>query len=595
MCGIAGIFQSEPAPMKAALEKLRAALRHRGPDDEGQWLSPCGMAGLAHTRLAVLDLSPAGHQPMITADGRFAIVFNGEIYNFRELRAELEGAGAEFRTRSDTEVLLRLYEREGAPMVRCLRGMFALAIWDEAERTAFLARDPFGIKPLYYSHQAGRLAFASEVRALQSAGLADSSLDAAAMMRYLESGSVAEPATLLKEVRALPAGHSMIWKAGAPRMECHWRPVFSPGPMSAAEAAEKTRAALLDSLDHHFVSDVPVGLFLSGGVDSTLLAVLAREQGRAGLESFSIGVDDARLDESSVAARTAAHLGLRHHELRLNAAGMAESFPRFLRHMDQPGIDGFNTFMVSGFARAQGMKVVLSGLGGDEIFGGYASFEKVPRLAHATSWLRRLPGSVPLGRWMEHSMPRANLRRAGDLLQRGPGMTEAWRVFRGIFPRAQARRLTALYSGCDEASLTPEPALAADTLDERDQVSLLEMTLYMRNQLLKDSDVMSMAHGLELRVPLVDRALFESVASIPADLRLRAGKQLLLDAVPGIPDWVAGQPKRGFLFPYEKWLAADWGGAFQQARADIRDPRAPWYQQWCVFMLRQWLEKNAAS
>jgi asparagine synthase (glutamine-hydrolysing) len=589
MCGIAGILNREPAPCALALEKLRTALRHRGPDDEGLWLSPGGRAGLAHTRLAVLDLSPAGRQPMALPGGRFVIVFNGEIYNFRELRAGLEAGGMEFRTRSDTEVLLRLYEREGPAMVDRLRGMFALAIWDELEQSAFLARDPLGIKPLYYSCQGGRLAFASELRALRHAGLAGDRLDAAAMRRFLESGSVAEPATLLAEVRCLPAGHGLVWKDGTVREQTYWRPVFTPRAMSAAEAAQRTRAALLDSLEQHFVSDVPVGLFLSGGMDSTLLAALAYRQGRAGMESFSVGVDDPGLDESSLAARTAAHFGLRHHELRLDAAGLAERFPDFLAHMDQPSVDGFNTFVVAGLARSHGMKVVLSGLGGDELFGGYASFTQVPRLARLAGLLRPLPGAAALGRWMGRRLPRAPLRRAGDLLQGGGGLPEAWRVFRGIFPRAEARRLAARFAGCTEADTGEEVPEATAVGDPRDQVSLLELTRYMRHQLLKDSDVMSMAHGLELRVPLVDRVLLESVGSIPADLRLRAGKRLLLDAVPEIPEWIVRQPKRGFLFPYERWLAADWGDAFAEARADLADPRAPWYQLWSVFMLRQWL------
>lgn len=588
MCGIAGILNHEPAPCALALEKLQAALRHRGPDDAGLWLSPTGRAGLAHTRLAVLDLSPAGHQPM-RADGH-VIVFNGEIYNFRALRAELEATGVGFHTRSDTEVLLRLYQREGPAMLGRLRGMFALAIWDEQAQSAFLARDAFGIKPLYYSLHGGRLAFASEVRALRQAGLASDTPDAAAIQRYLESGSVAEPATLLRDVRCLPAGHHLVWQEGRVREQAWWRPTFAPQAMTAQEAAERTRAALVDSVQSHFVSDVPVGLFLSGGIDSTLLAALARAGGHGGLESFSIGVDAARLDESDVAARTAAHFGLRHHLRRLDAAGMAARFPEFLARLDQPSVDGFNSFVVAGFAREQGMKVVLSGLGGDELFGGYPSFQAVPRLARLADLTRHLPGARELGRRVESAPLPPRLRRIGDLLQRGPGLAEAWRVFRGIFPRAEARRLAARFAGCAESALPPaEPAPAAAAEDPRDQVSLLEATGYMRHQLLKDSDVMSMAHGLELRVPLVDRVLFESIAVIPADLRLRAGKRLLLEAVPEIPAWVAGAPKRGFLFPYQEWLAADWGGSFAEARAELADPRAPWYQLWCVFMLRQWL------
>jgi len=527
---------------------------------------------------------------MASADGALTITFNGEIYNFRELRTELESEGVVFRTRTDTEVLLRLYERDGQAMVNRLRGMFAFAIWDAARQCAFMARDPLGIKPLYYSTRGGRLAFASEVRALQQAGLAGSDLDADALMRFFESGSVSEPRTLLRDVRCLPAGHSLTWQAGRCEEIRYWQVHFESAPVE--DAAGITRAALLDSVRHHFISDVPVGLFLSGGVDSTALAALALETGMSDLQTFSIGVDDAGLDESGVAARTARHFGTRHHELRLDAAAMAESFPRFLARMDQPSIDGFNTFTVAGFARAQGMKVVLSGLGGDEMFGGYPSFQKVPRLARAARLFRRVPGSSLAGALMERHMPRLPLRRVGSLLQREPTLLNAWGAFRGIFTRRTARTLAARYAGCAEKEVAGQEDMILPAGTELDQVSACELGLYMRNQLLKDSDVMSMSHGLELRVPLVDRALFEAVSRIPAATRLRAGKRLLLEAVPAVPDWVANAPKRGFLFPYQKWLSAEWGAAFAGVTARIPDKRPTWYQRWSVFMLERWMERS---
>jgi asparagine synthase (glutamine-hydrolysing) len=596
MCGIAGIFASQMADgerLDAALAKLQQALRHRGPDDEGRWRSPGGTARLVHTRLSILDLSAAGHQPMVSADGNIGIVFNGEIYNFRELRAELERDGTVFHTRSDTEVLLRLYEREGRGMVGRLRGMFAFAIWDEQEGRAFLARDPLGIKPLYYTQSDGMLAFASELGALQKAGLAGGDLDAGALMRYFESGSVAEPHTLLKDVRCLQAGHTLTWwRDGLVETSRFWTLSFGRETMTEEAAAGLTRDALLDSVRHHFVSDVPVGVFLSGGIDSTAVLALSVAAGQQDLATFSIGVDDPGLDESSAAARTAAHFGTRHHELRLDAAAMSASFPKFLECMDQPGIDGFNTYTVAGFARSHGMKVVLSGLGGDELFGGYPSFQKVPALARMARVAHAVPGSPSLGRWMERGMPKLPLRRVGTLLQREPTLFNAWRAFRGIFTRRDALVLAARYAGTSPRKIIDQEEFQIPEGDPRDQVSALEMSLYMRNQLLKDSDVMSMAHGLELRVPLVDRALFEAVARIPAALRLQKGKRLLVKAVPEMPDWIARAPKRGFLFPYQKWLATDWGAAFKDVSARLPSTRPNWYQLWCVFMLERWLERT---
>lgn len=593
MCGIAGILSREPGDRDTELRALQVALHHRGPDDQGLWQSTCGQAGLVHTRLAILDLSAAGHQPMLSADGRYALVFNGEIYNFHELRAELEREGVRFQTHTDTEVLLHLYARDGTAMLKRLRGMFVFCLWDSREQVAFLARDPLGIKPLYYADQGARLVFASELQALQKAGLASSSLNAGALMRFFSSGSVAEPDTLLKDVQCLPAGHTLVWKAGAVECRGYWQPSFGSDAMELGEAVSLTRAALLDSVQHHFVSDVPVGVFLSGGIDSTVLAALALKTGVKDLRTFSIGVDDEALDESDIAARTAQHLGTRHHVLKLNAQRAAESFPRFLSHMDQPSIDGFNTFTVAGFAREQGMKVVLSGLGGDELFGGYPSFQKVPQLA---KWARRATvvpsvGGI-VGNVMERTMPRLPLRRVGSLLQQDPTLLNSWRAFRGLFTRRDARSLAARYAGCRESEVMEARDLPLPPGTDLDQVSACELTLYMRNQLLKDSDVMSMAHGLELRVPLVDRVLFETVSQIPSSLRLRAGKQLLLEAVPEVPSWVAHQGKRGFLFPYEKWLGPDWGADFAAVSSRIPDAKPTWYQRWSVFMLERWLEKR---
>lgn len=592
MCGIAGQFGMRDADFAS---KALKALRHRGPDGEGVWLSPGGQAGLAHTRLAILDLSQGGHQPMLSADGNLAIVFNGEIYNFRELRAELESEGVVFRSHSDTEVLLHLYQRHGAAMVERLRGMFAFCIWSEREQSAFLARDPLGIKPLYYGLGGdGRLVFASELKALRRTGLVASALDAGALTAYFETGSVPEPLTLLKGARCLEAGHWLQWQGGKLQKHCYWKLKFEVvTEPSVPDAAAMVRSALLDSVEHHFVSDVPVGLFLSGGVDSTALLALAHQSGRRELSTFSIGVDDAGLDESRVAARTAEHFGARHHELRLNASALGEEFPRFLSHMDQPGIDGFNTFTVAGFARQHGMKVVLSGLGGDEMFGGYPSFQRVPRLAAAARLAHRLGVAGLAGPLMEKHLRSLPLRRVGSLLQREPTIPHAYRAFRGIFTRRVARELAGRYAGCAVDDVPDDPVFGDVPAgnEEKDQVSACELSLYMRNQLLKDSDVMSMAHGLELRVPLVDRVLFECVSHIPAAQRLRPGKSLLLEAVPEVPEWVARQPKRGFLFPFEKWLSSEWGAAFADVTRRLPEKHPTWYQRWSAFMLERWLER----
>lgn len=593
MCGIAGIIESTglTSELENALGTMQETIRRRGPDDQGIWFSRNRTTCLTHTRLSILDLSPAGHQPMISPDGNLAITFNGEIYNFRELRAAMESSGIQFKTQSDTEVLLRLYEREGAAMVKKLRGMFAFAIWDEREQSCFLVRDPLGIKPLYYSTAGGRLAFASELRALTKARLTSRELDSGALMRFFKTGSVAEPQTLLRDVFCLEAGHTLTWKAGRLDKQSYWHIEFDTSECSRESAAATVREALLDSVRAHFVSDVPVGIFLSGGIDSTALVALAREIGQKDISTFSIGVDDGDLDESSIARRSADHFGTDHHEMHLTGEIAEKSFAEFLACMDQPSIDGLNTFTVSAFARRNNMKVVLSGLGGDEMFGGYPSFQQVPKLAGYGMIAHKIPFAANLaGKILERASPSHRGRRFGTFLQQEPTIANAYRTFRGIFSQYEAQVLSSTYTGAPAADIHAAPAPDTHAKDELDAVSECELSLYMRNQLLKDSDVMSMAHGLELRVPFVDRVLFEKVSRIPASLRLRQGKQMLLDAVPEVPEWVANQPKRGFVFPFEKWLGAKWGEAFLESTAKIPFANPTWYQRWSVFMLTLWLQ-----
>ena len=544
---------------------------------------------LAHARLAILDLSPAGHQPMSTPDGRFTIVFNGEIYNYRELREPLQKDGVVFRSNSDTEVVLRAYGAYGAECVAKLRGMFSFAVWDERERTCLLARDPFGIKPLYFHEANGQLVFASEVRALLASGLVRRELDPQGLHGYFRTGSVPEPRTLLRGVRCLEAGHLAIWQAGRLQARRYWKLRFQPEAVAAPEAARTVRQALLDSVAHHFISDVPVGVFLSGGIDSTALVGLARTVGRADLHTYSIAFPGTPGDEGGLAQRTAAHFGTTHHEWRLDAAAGRQLFSQYLQVMDQPSIDGLNTFTVSKFARDQGMKVVLSGLGGDELFGGYKSFREVPRLARLNRRLR-LTGPVRAGvRAVLRRARRPQLRRLGEMLGQPARLDTAYAALRGTFTAAEATVLTRHYTGEEVVNDFSSEELPTDPTPE-DTVSRLELTRYMRNQLLRDSDVMSMAHGLELRVPFLDLPLMDTLTRIPSSTRLQPGKRFLLQAVPEVPDWIANQPKRGFLFPFDQWLGTEWREVFGALDRTCPVPTQTWYRKWAIFVLERWMQ-----
>ena len=597
MCGIAGIFtaQSHDPYRVGAVRAMQQALRHRGPDDAGIWTSPSTGTMLAHTRLSIIDLSAAGHQPMSSADGRFHLVFNGEIYNFRAQRSELEKDGVVFRTQTDTEVLLELYARRGEACLRDLRGMFAFALWVEQERRGVLARDGFGIKPIYLAERGGMLLFASEVRALLASELVGRKIDATALTHYFETGSVPEPFSLVEGVQTLEAGCLHEWQENGSTVRRWWQIRYESGALQSPEESIKSvRAALLDSVEHHFISDVPVGIFLSGGIDSTALLALAKGSGRENVKTFSIGVDDAALDESSAARRTADHFQTQHEESRMDATRGRELFASFLGALDQPSIDGFNTYCVSALAHERGMKVVLSGLGGDELFAGYPSFDRVPRLLHQA----RLAGPLrrAAGYALENFAPQPGLRRLGGAMRGACAMQDIYKAFRGIFSHMEARRLSEHFTGREAPQRTALLPAPAEQPTERDTISALELSRYMRNQLLKDSDVMSMVHGLELRVPLVDTRLFHTLASMPASLRLRQGKRLLLDAVPEIPPWVAQAPKRGFLFPYRQWLETpDWKASFDASLYGLPVRSENWYQRWSVFVFDHWRKQHGLS
>ena len=607
MCGIAGLLGSVPGPFA---ERVRPALAHRGPDDAGVWenANTC----LVHTRLAILDLSPSGHQPMASPCGRWQIVFNGEIYNHRELRARLEAEGHHFRGSGDSEVLLAWMVSRGRDGLNQLRGMFAFALVDTQSGTALLARDPHGIKPLYvWQGPGGELAFASELRALLASGLIPRRPDPDAIASYLASGSVPEPDTLVAGVRRLQAGHWLHWEAGALTSQ-PWMPLpeslLARGPFSGEGASEPirdrgsaialTREALRDSVTAHMVSDVPVGLFLSAGLDSAALLALAPQ----GLHTFTIGFDDpgaTAFDESAPAARIAELFGAEHTALTLRASEARNWLPQFLASQDQPSIDGFNTWCVSRLASERGLKVALSGLGGDELFGGYPSFRTVPRLRRwrqrlgpfanaASALLRKTPGGSQQKR-----------QRLAALLAAPPSLQAAHRCLRGQFTPAEVHRLLQHWG-----LPSPDPAamaarLAAEEppahLSEADGVAWLEGCRYLRNQLLPDSDVMAMATALELRLPYVDATFQRRLATVGPELRLASGKALLQASVPELPEWFTNRPKQGFRFPFQLWLDDPDSGL------DLRLPSTPagldlqpWYRRWNLMVLGIWLRDHLA-
>ncbi|HVT58065.1 MAG TPA: asparagine synthase (glutamine-hydrolyzing) [Thermoanaerobaculia bacterium] len=569
MCGINGILSlgaDAPPIDHTELVRTRDAMASRGPDGSGVWVSEDGRVGLANRRLAILDLTPAGAQPMADHDGRYRIVLNGEIYNFRELRQDLERQGYVFRSQSDTEVLLALYSREGKSMLRRLRGMYSLALWDDAERTLLLARDPYGIKPLYYALDRHYLRFASQVKALEAGGAVSASVDPGGLVGFLLWGSVPEPLTIRRAVRALPAGHLLEVRdgsAGGP--EPHYR--FG----DAAPAAEMDlAAAFADSVRAHLVSDVPVAIFLSGGLDSSLLAALARRNLPEPPITFTLSFDllaGTPLDEAPLAAETARRLGTRHVERRVGREDFARLWPAATAAMDQPSIDGFNVYLVSHVAHEAGLKVALSGLGGDELLGSYPSFRDVPRGAKWARRTARVPGMAAAWPALAHGLAPSRPKLAG-LLRHGASLAGAYFLRRGLFlpeelpdliGRDAAAEGLAAYDPVTDAAATldaPRSGHPGESEDAWLGVHLLESAHYMRNQLLRDADWASMAHSLELRVPLVDTRLRDGLARRGfADVRARSKAEVVRQVAPELPEAVFAKRKSGFYVPVVPWLA----------------------------------------
>lgn len=573
MCGIAGFISTSRASEASALDATRrmvTRMHNRGPDAEGLWTSK-GVA-LGHRRLAILDLDTRANQPMVSADSRYTIVFNGEIYNFRELRRSLEDRGHVFNTSSDTEVILALFATEGEAMLQKLQGMFAFVIWDRVAKRAFAARDPYGIKPLYYSQHNDGFLFASQVKALLVTGLVSKDPDLRGQAGFWMLGSVAEPHTWFRDIHMLAAGHcAWIEQGKITSLHCWqdigaaWRtaPVVSSSDM---EIKERVRAAVRESVARHLVADVPVGVFLSGGIDSGALAGMMVEAGAHNLQGITIAYDEfsgKHEDEAPVAALIAKHYGIQHHIRRVTREEFLDDLPRILDAMDQPSIDGINTWFASKAVAELGLKVVVSGVGGDELFQGYSSFRQLPRLVLLMQMVVRVPGGMPLAKMVASlqaqrtSKPRWNY--APEWVQSVAG---AWWLSRSISSPAELPVLMGAELAAEvlrnfdvqtwvstmTGALPDEPRLA---------LGQIESMTYMRNQLLRDSDWASMAHSIELRTPLVDVRLLQQVGPLLHAFYRFPNKFLLAKAPTNpLPYEVIARKKTGFGIPVGRWLAS---------------------------------------
>jgi asparagine synthase (glutamine-hydrolysing) len=568
MCGIAGslsLTTGVPVAL-AALRSAAQAMVSRGPDGGGEWIGNSGDVALAHRRLAIIDLSDSAAQPMPDAQGRYVISFNGEIYNYLELRAELLARGAQLRTSSDTEVILELFARDGVAMLPRLRGMFAFAIWDCEQHEMVLARDIYGIKPLYVATVGNEFRFASQVKALLTDPALPRAPDPVGYAGYRLWGSVPEPHTMFAAVRALPAGHSLKIRQGHPVPDSVAFGSVAESFADRRESLPDTADALLDTVRHHLVADVEVGCFLSGGVDSGAMVALMRDAGQQHIRTITLAFDEfagTEADETHRAIKLAAHYGVDHTVARITRTDFERSMPLILAAMDQPSIDGVNSWFVSRATAEQGLKVALSGLGGDELLAGYSTFHTVPSMLAR----RELVDSIPLlggalrQLWRSFAaIAFADTPKARYALDYSDSLERAYLLRRSLTaPPAlrQANGSPLLAQGLEEiadgqmlrAMLDPRPG------GSNRQIAVLESAQYMRNQLLRDTDWASMAHSLEVRVPLVDIPLTKAIAGRLGGFGPNEGKRVLAGAPSRpLPTAIVEHEKTGFAIPVASWL-----------------------------------------
>ena len=578
MCGIAGAIGAIDDAIVEAVRRMSAAQDHRGPDASGFWRSAedgerTGVV-LAHRRLAIIDLSEDGRQPMCDPETGNVIVFNGEIYNFEALREDLARDGLRFRSRSDTEVILKAHARWGAEHLSRLRGMFAFALWDAGKRTLLLARDRLGIKPLYLAGVtrpggAQTLLFASEVRALLASELLVREVDPVALASYVWNGFVIGPSTIVRGIELLPAATRAIATCDGevPTARRYWH---LPTSHPASRDKDDLRERFSEAVRTHLISDVPLGIFLSGGIDSSAIAAQAVRSGSSQVRTFNIGFDEAAFDESNHARAVAAALGTEHHELRLTRDTFQRQLGDALAGLDQPTFDGINTYFVSRAVREAGLTVALAGTGGDELFGGYGSFRDVP---WAAGWSRRFSSFPPnLLRSVARSVTRAaafpgtmpaqtRWGKLGDALAARGDVLDTYQVSYALFSSDFARELLRvhtngeLHMGLPSAVARELGALIADS-PSLEKISALELCCYLGERLLRDTDTASMASSLEVRVPFLDHEVVEAAFGLTDEDRFEplGKKQALREIALGDLDpRLFDRPKAGFVLPIDRW------------------------------------------
>jgi len=625
MCGINGVYskrfsQEQKVSMINAMNKT---LAHRGPDHDGVWSAE--EITLGHRRLSIIDLSPESNQPFVSSDGRYVIVYNGELYNYRELKLELQRAAKGsllqahiFKTASDTEVVLAAFIRYGYKCLDYFNGMFAFAVYDTQEKKLFIARDRMGVKPLYYSYGEEGLMFSSELRPILHSGFRTFKLNKEVLPEYTLYQTVFAPNTIIKGIRYLEAGHYLVYTSEGAEMVQYYdlnRVIKNKPDLPYDQACQKVRELLTNSVQRRLISDVPFGAFLSGGIDSSCVVGLMSELSSSRVNTFNISFDEGEFSESRYAKQVAEKFNTIHHEIRLQPKDFLKQLPEALKAMDHPSGDGPNTYVVSGATKSQGITMALSGIGGDEVFAGYDVFKRMKSL-QKRAWLNTLPqflrkagaGTVRLNK------PSVSRHKMAELLEKDKiDFTSAYPLSRSLFTERQLKTLIESKG----AYVNIKKALA--TLPQQSQmllsaVSIAEMNTYLQHTLLRDTDQMSMAHALEVREPFLDHQLVEFVLGLKDEYKFpHTPKKLLVDSMSHLlPTEIVNRRKMGFVLPWQEWLKRDLyefcdvqvkglenKGLFREGAIftlwqDFLNghPLVNWSRVWHLIVLNHWLDMH---
>jgi asparagine synthase (glutamine-hydrolysing) len=627
MCGINGIYGlADVHVAKQKIVAMNTCMKHRGPDDEGVFVKE--KIALGHRRLSIIDLSAAGHQPMSSTDGRYHIIYNGELYNYKELKFELQRISSNsteqayfFQTNTDTEVIIAAYARWGADCLKRFNGMFAFAIWDEKQQELMVARDRLGIKPLYYCYTNGVLAFSSEIRSLLQSELIPRKLDPASFVDYLRYQTVHAPNTIIKGIKMLMPGHSIQLKNDKITSHCYWEITKTISDQaqgkSYQEVCKDVNTLLTNAVERRLVADVPFGAFLSGGIDSSIIVGLMSQVSSEKVKTFSVTFDEGEFSESIYAQQIAKKFNTDHHEIRLQPADFIEQLPKALKAMDHPSGDGPNTYVVSKATKEAGITMALSGLGGDELFAGYDVFKRSLEIQNK-KWLNGVPGILRKtgAAVLTKTKPGVAAEKMATLLKQPYiDFTTFYPLSRQVLMDTQLQRLLQNKElPANQVMKLLEEQNKIKIASDISKVSISEITTYMQNVLLRDTDQMSMAHALEVRVPFIDYTLVEYVLGVPDSYKYPSTpKKLLVDAVGDLlPPEIVNRPKMGFTFPWKKWMKEELKTFCEEKMLSLSkrnyfveqevmklwkrfladDPRVTWSRLWYLIVLENWLQEN---